>query len=240
MDVGREAGHDDPALGVSEDLLEVGPYLRLARREPGTVGVGRVSAQEENALAAQLGQARDIGRGAVDRCLIELVVARHEDCSELCPNRHGARIGNRVGHVDELDGKGAERQLLAGLDILELRVAELVLVELGARHRDHQPAPVDRRGMLLAELTQHPGQCPEMVLVPVGDDDRLDLRSTLAQIAEVREHEIDPEHLGGREAKPGVDHDDPSAVLDDRHVLTDLAESAERKDAERFAHACTV
>ena len=47
---------------------------------------------------------------------------------------------------------------------------------------------------------------------------------------EVGQDEVDPEHLRGREHQPGVDDDDPPVVLDDGHVLADLAEPAERQD----------
>ena len=51
------------------------------------------------------------------------------------------------------------------------------------------------------------------------------------------QHEVDAHHLGGREAQAAVDHDDPAVVLDDRHVLADLADAAQREDAQRAAHA---
>ena len=97
---------------------------------------------------------------------------------------------------------------------------------------------VDGRGVLAAELAQHPRQRAEVILVAVRDHDRLDVVGALAQIAEVRQHEVDAEHVGGREPQPGVDDDDPAVVLDDRHVLADLAQPAERQDAQsRAAHA---
>ena len=45
--------------------------------------------------------------------------------------------------------------------------------------------------------------------------------------------------LGGREHQAGVDDDDAAVVLDDRHVLADLAQPAEREDAQSAAHAGT-
>src|SRR5581483_8670985 len=44
-------------------------------------------------------------------------------------------------------------------------------------------------------------------------------------------------HLRRREAQPHVDHHDPAVVLDDGHVLADLAQPAERQDAQLCAHA---
>ena len=62
------------------------------------------------------------------------------------------------------------------VDLVQLDVAQLVLVELRARHRDRQRAAVDgRQRALLAELAQHPRQRAEVVLVAVRDHDRLDV-----------------------------------------------------------------
>ena len=71
-----------------------------------------------------------------------------------------------------------------------------------------------------------------MVLVAVGEDDRLDVVDAVAQVGEVRQDEVDAEHLGRREHQAGVDDDDPAVVLDDGHVLADLAQAAERQYAQ--------
>ncbi len=98
-------------------------------------------------------------------------------------------------------------------------------------------AAVDRRGVVHAELAQQEGQAAEMVLVAVRDDDRLDVRDAPAQVREVGQHEVDPHLLGGREAQAGIDEHDPVLVLDDRHVLADLAHASQREDPQRAAHA---
>ena len=70
-----------------------------------------------------------------------------------------------------------------------------------------------------------------MVLVAVRQDDGVD--AAVAQVADVREDGVHAEVLVAREGEPGVDDDDLVAVLVDGHVLPDLAEAAERDDAER-------
>ena len=102
---------------------------------------------------------------------------------------------------------------------------ELVLVELGADHADRQQAAVDHRRR--ADLAQHVGQGADVVLVAVGEHDRLDVVGAVAQVGEVGQDEVDPVHLRGREHQPGVDDDDLAVELDDGHVLADLAEAAQ-------------
>ena len=84
----------------------------------------------------------------------------------------------------------------------------------------------------IADLAQDVGQCPDVVLVAVGEDDRLDVLGALAQVGEVGQDQVDAEHLGSRERQPGVDDDDPAAVFDDGHVLADLPQPAEGDHAE--------
>ena len=124
-----------------------GPDDRLRRREAGTIDVRGVAAQQQHAVAPELGQARHVGRRAVDRRLVELVVAGDEHRAELGAQRDRARVGDRVGHVHELEPERAELDGVAVVEALELDVAQLVLLELGAGKGQGQRAAVDRRGV---------------------------------------------------------------------------------------------
>ena len=137
--------------------------------------------------------------------------------------------------MDHLEPERPPCYLLPGLEHLQRRVAELVLLELRAHQPHGQRAAVDHRRH--AELAQHVGQGADVVLVPMGEHDRLDVVRALAQVGEVRQHEVDAEHLGGREHEAGVDDDDPVVVLDHGHVLADLPEPPEREDAYGIAQA---
>jgi HD-like signal output (HDOD) protein len=136
--------------------------------------------------------------------------------------------------VDQLHLEWAEPHHLSGRQVLERRVGELVLVELGADHRDRQHSAVDHRR--LADLAQHVGKRAHVVLVAVGEDDRLDVFGTLAEVGEVGQDEVDAQHFRGREHQSRVDDDDPPVVLDDGHVLPDLAQASERQYAEGLGH----
>ena len=60
---------------------------------------------------------------------------------------------------------------------------------------DGQRAAVDRPGST-AELAQHERERADVVLVPVGEDDRLDVGRPARAGREVRQHQVDAEHLG--------------------------------------------
>ena len=106
VDVGGEAGDDDPALAAPERLQQRRADARLRGGDAGAVGVGRVAAEAEQALAAELGEPGEVGRDAVDRRLVELVVAGQQDRPDVGVERDRAGVGDRVGHVDHLDPEG--------------------------------------------------------------------------------------------------------------------------------------
>ncbi len=68
-----------------------------------------------------------------------------------------------------------------------------------------------------------------MVLVRVRQHDGTD--ALVAQVAEVGQDHVDTEVLVARKCHPGVDDDDLVAELVDGHVLSHLAEPAERDHA---------
>src|SRR4051794_16438919 len=124
MDVRREAGDDDPPLDSREDLLEVRPHARLRGGDAGPVHVRGVAEQEQDALAAELGEPRDVGRLSVDRGLVELVVAREDRGAELAGEGDGAGVGYRVRHLDRLDAERTGVEALAREDLLDRSVLE--------------------------------------------------------------------------------------------------------------------
>ena len=78
VDVRGEGGHDDPAVAAVERLLEVRTDARLRRRDAGPIHIGRVAAQEQQPVPAELGESRHVGGLAVDGRLVELVVAGYQ------------------------------------------------------------------------------------------------------------------------------------------------------------------
>ena len=108
VDVGGEAGDDDPALGAAEDLLQVRARRRARRgRTPaGRRWWSRRRAAGRPREPSSASRETSAG-GAVDRGLVELVVAGEQHGAELGADRDRARVGDRVRHVDELDRERA-------------------------------------------------------------------------------------------------------------------------------------
>ena len=130
--------------------------------------------------------------------------------------------------------------LVAGLEGDQRVVVELVLLDLVAEQAARQGRGVDGHAR---ELGQDVRQRADVVLVGVGDEERLDVGAALLEVGDVGDDEVDAEHLLVGEHQSAVDDDDLVAVLEDVHVLADLAHPAERDDAERlvvvgWGHRC--
>jgi hypothetical protein len=72
------------------------------------------------------------------------------------------------------------------------------------------------------------------------EHDGVDRPGAVGEIRDVGQEEVDTHVLVAREGEPGVDDETAASALDDGHVLPHLAEAAERDDADRLAHGCSV
>jgi hypothetical protein len=183
---------------------------------------------------------RSIGAEAVHRGVVDLVVPGVDDppARRLEDNGHGVR--NRVRHPHELGRVRADLRrpvLRHGLD--ELRISqEPVLVELRLDEPQREPGRPDLRN---AHLPQEVREGADVVLVPVGEDDRADVALVILEVGEVRKDEIDAQMLVARERQAGVDDDDPVVALDDHHVLSDLAQPPKRDQSRALgSHRASV
>ncbi len=225
VDVRGERGDQDAAGALRDDLTERLADDALGAREPGPLGVGRVAEQKIDAAVPELGELADVGAQPVDRRVVELPVSGVEDAAGGGLDRDADGVGDRVRHAHELEPKRAEveRRSLR-VDLAQLRRAlEAVLVELRADHAERQAC---RPHLLDSNLTEEVRQRADVILVRVREHDGTDL--TVAEVAEVRQDEVDAEVLVTWEREPRVDDERLSGDLEHRHVLADLAEAAER------------
>ena len=78
------------------------------------------------------------------------------------------------------------------------------------------------------------GQGADMVLMPVGDEDRADLVLVLPQIADIGQDKVDAELLFLGESDAAVDDDDVPLGFQAKHVAADLGETAEENQLHSF------
>ena len=102
VDVGGEGGDEDPAFAlgnqVAEDLADRALRLGHAR----ALGVGRIAEQQVDAAVPELGELAEVGAEAVDRRVVDLVVAGRDHKPARRLQRDGDRVRDRVRHADEL------------------------------------------------------------------------------------------------------------------------------------------
>ena len=82
------------------------------------------------------------------------------------------------------------------------------------------------------DLAQQVRKPADVILVRVRKHDRAHRGGAVAQVAEVREDQVDAEMLVARERKRGVENDAAALRLEHRHVLSDLAEAAQPLSAK--------
>ena len=140
----------------------------------------------------------------------------------MIDQRHGAH--DRVGDVDELNLKRADLKPVAGTDDVQLRaLLQVVLFEAAPHQRQRELSAVDRD----VQLPEQERDGPDVVFMPVGQQQRPDVRPVLLQIGEVGDHDVHAQELLFREHHPGVDDDDVVPVAQGQAVHAELAEPAQ-------------
>ena len=165
----KEEIEDAPAA-LRDDLAERLADDALGRRHAGPLGVRRVAEQEVDAAVADLGEPADVGPQAVDRRVVDLVVAGDDDPAAGRLEHDRDRVGDRVRHAHELEPERAELDRRAlRVDLAQLGAAQqAVLVELRLDQPEREPRRPD---LGRAHLAQQVRQRADVVLVPVREHD---------------------------------------------------------------------
>lgn len=112
---------------------------------------------------------------------------------------------------------------------MKLRLpAQAAPFQLVAQQPEREPCSIYRH----AEVTQIEGQSPDVVLVPVGEQNRPETVLASQQIGDVRQDHVHPHHLQVREGQASVDNHHVIAALEQGQILSDLAQAAQGYEAE--------
>ncbi len=224
-----ERGDDDASLRVRENRGKRLSDDPLRKRVPGPLGVGGVGEHAEDALVADARDAGEVGRLSVDRRLIEFEVARVKDRAHRRAERQSASPGDGVVDVDELGLELAVAHAVSGLDLRELRLAQMLFARLRLDQRDRQRRRDDRR---VAKFLREVRDAADVVFVSVRHEQRPQLVRALAHVGEVVDDDVDAVHFFVWKHQAAVDDDEVVVRLDHGHVAPDLAAAAERNDAQ--------
>ncbi|GAA3216401.1 hypothetical protein GCM10020256_18670 [Streptomyces thermocoprophilus] len=228
VDMAGEARHDDALAGAGEDLPQHIGDVPLVRREAGDLGVRGVREEKVDAFLAQPCEGVEVGEAVVQRELVHLEVAGVDHHARGSAHSHGQRVRDGVVDRDELAVEGADA-LAVPLGHLEGVRADPVLLELGLDQGQGQLGADQRDVRLLAEQER---DTADVVLVPVGEHDALDVVEAVPDGREVRQDQVDSGLLLLGEEHSAVDDQQTATVLEDRHVPADLTEAAERGDPQ--------
>ncbi len=104
-----------------------------------------------------------------------------------------------------------------------------VLAAFGGDQRQRELRPDDRD---VAPQLEQKRDRPDVVLVRVGQHQRLDVVEAVFDVAQVGQDEVDAGLVVGGEHHPAVDDQQPAQVLEYRHIAADFADAAQRGDPQ--------
>src|SRR5436309_14235823 len=129
-----EGGDDDAPFGFCEDFLKGRNDCALRRRSAGHGRVRRIRKERKHAFLPVASERSQVNRLAYDGRLVNLVIARVNDCADGRANRQREATHQRMRRAYELDCERAKLYDLARLDSVQQNIAEqIVLFELSFR-----------------------------------------------------------------------------------------------------------
>ena len=202
-----------------------GVRSRLGGGEAGHLGVGRVGEEEVDAFLAQPGEGPQVGDPLVERELVHLEVTGVQHQPGSGPDRHRQTVGDGVVHRQELAVERSEP--LAGRPPRPPWSSGVMRCSLSFASMNARVSFEPTSGMS-ASLAQQVRDAADVVLVPVGQHDGLDLVEAVPDPGEVRQDHVDAGLVLLGEQHPAVDDEQPAGMLEDGHVAPDLTEPAQR------------
>jgi hypothetical protein len=193
------------------------------------IDVGAVGEERKHPLRAELREAVQIEMLAVDRRLIDLEIAGMDDRARRRRDRERDAVGHAVGDADEFNRERANRDAIARADRLQsIAGLDLVLLELRFDEGQRHLRPVDRP----VEQRHHMRHGADVILVRVGEHERLDLVAPSLDERQIGNDQIHSELIGIGKHDTGVDEDRCVLPRHRHHVHAELPEASEWDDLE--------
>ena len=232
--VAGEAGDDDPGVGDRWNTpSSTGPISRSAITNPGTSALVESTRNRSTPSSPSREKpARSVSRPSSGSWSSLM--------SPVCSTSPaGVRIATAsASGIEWLTAKYSQSNApwcsrVALLHLEQVR-GEPVLLALGRDEGEREPGADDRQ---LGPLAQQERHRADVVLVTVGEHERVDVVEPVLDGPEVRQDQVDAGRVLGREQHAAVDDEQPPVVLEHGHVAADLADAAERDHAQRAVRA---
>ena len=139
------------------------------------------------------------------------------------------RIRDGVTDTEGFDREGTNLESAAWIEWAQRIGGDLELFQLVRKEPACEGAGVDGHPR---ELREDVRERADVVLVPVGDEDRLHGTASCAEVADVRNDDVDAKGGLVGEGETTVNEDDGVLVLVEVEVLPDLPHAAERDQAK--------
>src|SRR5947209_13003413 len=173
-------------------------------------------------------EASDVGRLRIDRRVIDLEVAGVNDDAVRRSDREADGVDDRMRDANRLDAKRSGIDDVARHEPAKLDVVDAEFIELVADEAEGQRHSVDRKRHALEKKRQR----ADVIFVAMREEDRFEFRGVVEDVRHVGNNDVDAERGGVGEHHSAVDDDRGVVGLVDHQVHPDLAESAERNDAQ--------
>ena len=118
--------------------------------------------------------------------------------------------------ITQIDGLSELHHFTLGL------LHKIVLGQLVLNNAHGKTGCVDRD----INITQHIGQCSDMVLMSVGDDETFYLVDVILQIGYIRDDQVDSQHVICWERQTAVHHNNTVLILEGSNVHTNLFQTS--------------
>ena len=128
-------------------------------------------------------------------------------------------------HTDKFHLEKPKLHLIARLHAVQLRLEiKHMLIEFVLQNSERQSGPIYRHVQFLEQI-RNPA---DMILMAVRQHNALDFIGIADKIGDIRDDEVDSQHVVVGEAETAVDDEHAVAVFEHGQVLSDFVKPAER------------
>ncbi len=204
-------------------------YRALGLRKAFSFRVCAVAHQGQNALFPDLGKTLQVNGVTKYRGVIHFKISCVDNNARRRINSQRSCILYAVICLDEFDTKTPQIDRLSEFDHLSSGGAEhIMLLQLMLNQPDCQLGRVDRD----IDFPQDIRQSSDMILMSVCNNKPFYLVNVLLQICDVRDNQINSQHVVIRESQAAVHHNNTVFIFKGSNVHADLFEAAQRDNLE--------